>query len=327
MITWGLISIATAFATGPISFSIARFLLGLAEAGFTPGVYLYFTYWFPGKWRAKATAAFLLGIPVANIVGSPLSGWLLEQHGIWGLKNWQLLLVTEAMPAVLLGVACLFVLVDTPAKAKWLTAREKTWLNDRIAKEQQTIGASHGTTLRAALTNPKVFTLAAINFCCIVGSIGIGIWLPQIIKGLGISNGMIGLVVALPYLLGAVSMTLWARLANRSQRRLPYVVSALALAAVALVEDRQSQRSRGQHPVVPGNVLGHSLDVPHRPRGGGRTGDDRFDRQPGRLHRGCDQQLYPALLRRGVDPADRHLPDDLAGRPGQTTARTAPGTQ
>ncbi len=136
---------------------------------------------------------------------------------------------------MLLGVACLFVLVDTPAKAKWLTAREKTWLNDRIAKEQQTIGASHGTTLRAALTNPKVFTLAAINFCCIVGSIGIGIWLPQIIKGLGISNGMIGLVVALPYLLGAVSMTLWARLANRSQRRLPYVVSALALAAVALV--------------------------------------------------------------------------------------------
>ncbi|KPA99378.1 MFS transporter [Pseudomonas asplenii] len=235
MITWGLVSMATAFATGPISFSIARFLLGLAEAGFTPGVYLYFTYWFPGKWRAKATAAFLLGIPVANIVGSPLSGWLLEQHGVWGLKNWQLLLVTEAMPAVLLGVACLFVLVDTPAKAKWLTAREKAWLSERISKEQRTIGASHGNTLRAALTNPKVFTLAAINFCCIVGSIGIGIWLPQIIKGLGISNGMVGLVVALPYLLGAVSMTLWARLANRSQRRLPYVVAALALAAVALV--------------------------------------------------------------------------------------------
>ncbi|WP_416773143.1 MFS transporter [Pseudomonas sp. RHF3.3-3] len=235
MITWGLVSMATAFATGPISFSIARFLLGLAEAGFTPGVYLYFTYWFPGKWRAKATAAFLLGIPVANIVGSPLSGWLLEQHGVWGLKNWQLLLVTEAMPAMLLGVACLFVLVDTPAKAKWLTAREKAWLSERISKEQRTIGASHGNTLRAALTNPKVFTLAAINFCCIVGSIGIGIWLPQIIKGLGISNGMVGLVVALPYLLGAVSMTLWARLANRSQRRLPYVVAALALAAVALV--------------------------------------------------------------------------------------------
>ncbi|HCV41639.1 MFS transporter [Pseudomonas vlassakiae] len=235
MITWGLISMATAFATGPISFSIARFLLGLAEAGFTPGVYLYFTYWFPGKWRAKATAAFLLGIPVANIVGSPLSGWLMEQHGVWGLKNWQLLLVTESMPAVLLGIACLFVLVDAPNKAKWLNPREKAWLTQRLSQEQQAIGASHGNTLRAALTNPKVFTLAAINFCCIVGSIGIGLWLPQIIKSLGISSGVVGPVVALPYLLGAVAMTLWARLANRSTHRLPYVASALAFAALALV--------------------------------------------------------------------------------------------
>lgn len=235
MITWGLISMATAFATGPISFSIARFLLGLAEAGFTPGVYLYFTYWFPGKWRAKATAAFLLGIPVANIVGSPLSGWLLELHGVMGLKNWQLLLVTEAMPAVLLGIACLFLLVDSPAKAKWLSAREKAWLNNRLSQEQKDISASHGNTLRAALTNPKVFILAAVNFCCIVGSIGIGIWLPQIIKSLGIASGMVGLVVAIPYLLGAIAMTLWARLANRSRQRLPYVVGALAMAAAGLV--------------------------------------------------------------------------------------------
>ncbi|NCE83718.1 MFS transporter [Pseudomonas sp. Q1] len=235
MITWGLISMATAFATGPISFSIARFLLGVAEAGFTPGVYLYFTYWFPGKWRAKATAAFLLGIPVANIVGSPFSGWLLEQHGVLGLRNWQLLLITEALPAVLLGIACLFLLVDTPLKARWLSDREKTWLNNRLSEEQKAIGASHGTTLRAALTNPKVFTLAAINFCCIVGSVGIGIWLPQIIKSQGISSGALGFVVALPYVSGAIIMTLWARLANKSRQRLPYVVGALAMAAAALV--------------------------------------------------------------------------------------------
>ena len=235
MITWGLLSMATAFATGPVSFSILRLLLGIAEAGFTPGIYLFFTYWFPGKWRAMATAAFLLGIPTANIIGSPLSGWLMQQHGVLGLKNWQLLLVTEALPAVLLGIACLWVLVDTPAKAKWLTNREKTWLTDKITKEQSAIGASHGNTLRAALTNPKVFTLAAVNFCCIVGSIGIGMWLPQIIKGLGIPGGTLGFVVALPYVLGAVSMTLWARLANRSEHRLPYVVSALGMAAVALV--------------------------------------------------------------------------------------------
>lgn len=235
MITWGLLSMATAFATGPVSFSILRFLLGVAEAGFTPGIYLFFTYWFPGKWRAKATAAFLLGIPTANIIGSPLSGWLMEQHGVLGLKNWQLLLVTEALPAVLLGIACLWVLVDSPAKARWLTAREKNWLTNKISKEQSLIGASHGNTLRAALTNPKVFILAAVNFCCIVGSIGIGMWLPQVIKGLGISGGTLGFVVALPYVLGAISMTLWARLANRSAHRLPYVASALGMASVALV--------------------------------------------------------------------------------------------
>jgi len=210
MITWGLISVGTAFATGPVSFSIMRFLLGLAEAGFTPGVYLYFTYWFPGKWRAKATATFLLGIPTANIFGSPLSGWLL-------------------------GIACLFVMVDTPAKARWLSEREKAWLQNKLSSEQASISATHGNTLRGALTNPKVFVLAAINFCCIVGSIGIGIWMPQIIKSLGMENSTVGLVAALPYVLGAVSMTLWARLASGSRHRLPYVVGALALAAMSLV--------------------------------------------------------------------------------------------
>ena len=235
MITWGLISMATAFVTGPISFSIARFMLGLAEAGFTPGVYLYFTYWFPGKWRAKATATFLLGIPAASIFGSPLSGWLMTLHDVAGLRSWQLLLVMEALPAVLLGIACLFVLVDTPSKARWLSAREKQWLSDQLANEQRTIAATHGNTLRGALTNYRVFVLAAINFCCIVGSVGIGIWMPQIIKSLGVSSGTVGMIAALPYILGALVMTVWSRLANRSVRRMLYVVSALAFAACSLV--------------------------------------------------------------------------------------------
>lgn len=235
MITWGLISMATAFATGPISFGIARFLLGVAEAGFTPGVYLYFTLWFPGKWRARATAAFLLGIPMANIFGSPFSGWLLGIHGVAGLQSWQLLLITEALPAVILGIACLFVLVDSPAKAKWLSAREKHWLGERLASEQREIATRHGNTLRGALTDKKVFVLAFINFCCIVGSVGIGIWLPQIVKGLGMENATVGFVTAIPYILGACAMTVWARLANRSQQRMPYVIGALCLAALALV--------------------------------------------------------------------------------------------
>lgn len=124
------------------------------------------------------------------------------------------------------SLPCLFLLVDSPVKAKCLSAREKSWLNNRLSQEQKDISASHGNTLRAALTNPKVFTLTAVNFCCIVGSVGIGIWLPQVIKSLRIASGMVGLVVALPYLLSAIAMTLWFRLANQSRLRLPYVVGA-----------------------------------------------------------------------------------------------------
>jgi len=133
MISWGLISMATAFVVGPKSFAAARFMLGLAEAGFTPGIYLYFTHWFPGKWRAKVTAAFLVGIPVANIIGSPISGALLQLGGVGGLQSWQWLLLAEGFPAILLGIACLFVLSDRPQKAKWLSEQEKRVLAQRLA--------------------------------------------------------------------------------------------------------------------------------------------------------------------------------------------------
>jgi MFS transporter, ACS family, tartrate transporter len=234
MITWGLISMATAFAVGPKSFALARFMLGLAEAGFTPGIYLYFTSWFPGESRAKATAAFLVGIPVANIVGSPISGAIMQMDGLWGLKSWQALLVLEAVPAVLLGIACLFLLSDRPSKASWLRQDEKDWLEGQLAAEQKTMSARHGSTLRAAFTNWRVFVLAFINFCCIVGSVGIGLWLPQIVKGFGVSSSTVGLIAAAPYAVGAVCMIAWARVARRSANRMPYVVGALLLAAVAL---------------------------------------------------------------------------------------------
>ena len=234
MITWGLISMATAFVVGPKSFALARFLLGLAEAGFTPGIYLYFTSWFPGESRAKATAAFLVGIPIANMIGSPISGAIMQMGGFWGLKSWQALLVLEALPAVILSIACLFVLGDRPSKVKWLRPDEKDWLEGQLAAEQKTMAARHGNKLRDAMTNWRVFALAFINFCCIVGSVGIGIWLPQIVKGFGVSSSTVGWITAAPYAVGAVSMTLWARLASRSSNRLPYVVGALALAAAAL---------------------------------------------------------------------------------------------
>ncbi|MEX3760625.1 MFS transporter [Paraburkholderia phenoliruptrix] len=234
MFTWGLISMLTAFVVGPKSFAAARFLLGLAEAGFTPGIYLYFTQWFPGKWRAKVTAAFLVGIPVANMIGSPISGALLQLGGLHGLRSWQWLLLIEGLPAVLLGIACLFLLADRPEKARWLTAEEKHSLARRLALEQGDIGAKHGTNLRDAMTNWRVFVLAFINFCGIVGSVGVGMWMPSMIKQFGVEHAVVGWLTAIPYLIGAFAMLWWARVANRAVNRIPYVAGALVIAAAAL---------------------------------------------------------------------------------------------
>jgi len=235
MISWGLISMATAFISGPVSFAIARFCLGVAEAGFTPGIYLFFTYWFPGNWRAKITAAFLVGIPVANIIGSPISGALMQITGHEHIRNWQWLLLIEGLPAVILGVMCLFVLSDRPEKARWLAPREQQLLSRRLADEQQQIAATHGSQMRDALRNPLLYLLAFINFCGIVGSIGVGLWMPQIIKQLGVSHTATGFLAALPYVCGAVSMLLWARRANASAHRIRWISGALVIAALALM--------------------------------------------------------------------------------------------
>jgi MFS transporter, ACS family, tartrate transporter len=234
MISWGLISMATAFVTGPTSFAVARFCLGMAEAGFTPGIYLFFTYWFPGTWRAKITAAFLVGIPVANIIGAPISGALMQITSHEHIRNWQWLLLIEGVPAVLLGIACLFFLDDKPAKAKWLTDDEKSLLQRRLDEEQQRIAAKHGDSMRHAMRNPLLWLLALINFCGIVGSIGVGLWMPQIIKQMGVSHTATGFLTALPYVCGALSMLFWARRANLSPHRIRWVSGALVMAAIAL---------------------------------------------------------------------------------------------
>ena len=180
-----------------------------------------------------------MGIPTANIVGSPISGALLNLGGFAGFRSWQWLLMLEAFPAVVLGIACLFVLSDSPERASWLDVRQKAWLTGALAMERKDMASRHGSSLRDAFTNWRLFTLAFINFCGIVGSIGIGLWLPQIIKELGLSSTAVGFVAAVPYLVGAVAMTLWARLASNSENRIPYVVGALMMAAVTLAASTQ----------------------------------------------------------------------------------------
>ena len=234
MVSWGLVSTLTCLVSGPISFGVLRFFLGAAEAGFTPGVYLFFTLWFPGIWRSRATASFLVGIPVANMLGAPLSGYLLTLDGAGGLAGWQWLLVLEGVPAILLGIACLFILSDGPAGAKWLAPDERDWLATRLQDEQATLAARHGSSLRDAFCNPRVFVLALVNFCGICGSLGVSLWLPQIIRGFGLGYVAVGFVAAAPYAVGAVCMVLWARLANAAPNRIPYVCGALFMAAVGL---------------------------------------------------------------------------------------------
>jgi len=235
LITWGLLSAGTAFAVGPVSFGVMRFLLGLGEAGFTPGVFLYFTYWFPARARGRATAAFLLGIPIANIIGAPISSSLLALDGLAGLHGWQWLLILEGLPATILGFVCLFTLTDKPEQAKWLSPEERTWLVEVLASERQAIAAKHASKLKDAFTNWRVLVCAAVNFCAIIGSVGLGLWMPQILKGFGFSVVTVGFLAAIPYICGAVTMMLWARLSDRGGERSWFVASALLLGALALV--------------------------------------------------------------------------------------------
>jgi len=235
LITWGLLSAATAFAVGPASFGVMRFLLGIGEAGFTPGVFLYFTYWFPARARGTATAAFLLGIPIANIIGNPISSSLLALDGVAGLHGWQWLLILEGVPATILGFVCLFTLTDKPEQAKWLNPEERAWLGEVLANERQAIAAKHASSLKDAFTNWRVLVCAAVNFCAIIGSVGLGLWMPQILKGFGFGVVTVGFLAAIPYICGAVAMMLWARISDRGGERSWFVASALVVGAAALV--------------------------------------------------------------------------------------------
>jgi D-galactonate transporter len=234
MITWGLVSSATALVSGDLGFFTARFFLGVAEAGFVPGICYYLTMWFPNVWRAKAMVAFLVAVPIAGVIGLPVSGALLGMDGIAGLHGWQWLFIIEGVPAVLLGIVCFAVLTDNPAKAAWLTACERNWLTQTLEREKATLQLRHSYTLAQVLTNGRVLTLAAINFCYIVGTYGVGVWLPQVIKGFGLTNLQVGFVAAIPYLCGAIGMVLWARHSDKTLERTWHVAGAGFLTAAGL---------------------------------------------------------------------------------------------
>jgi MFS transporter, ACS family, tartrate transporter len=232
MITWGLISAATAFVTGTNSYYFARFALGVAEAGFFPGVAYYLAAWFPTQYRTRMLAWFLVAIPVSSLIGGPISGLILEMDGIWGLKGWQWLFIIEGLPAVLLGFVVLGVLADKPETATWLTAEEQAALTGMLAQEQRERPKS---SFVSALTDIRVIILAVVQFGFTLGSYGVGIFLPQIIKGSGLSNLTVGWLSAIPYFFASVGMIWWAWHVDRTGEKIRNLTIACALATLGLV--------------------------------------------------------------------------------------------
>jgi ACS family tartrate transporter-like MFS transporter len=232
MITWGLVSVATAWVYDVNSYYWARFALGVAEAGFFPGVAYYFAAWFPTQYRARMLAWFLVAIPLSSVIGGPISGMLLEMNGAFGLLGWQWLFIVEGLPAVVLGVVVLRVLSDRPEIAAWLSPEEQRVLNAMLAEEKRERPKS---SLAAALSDIRVVMLAAIQFGFTIGSYGIGIFLPQIIKGFGLSNLAASVLSAVPYIFASAAMLWWAWYVDRTGRKIGNLAIACAVGTAGLL--------------------------------------------------------------------------------------------
>jgi ACS family tartrate transporter-like MFS transporter len=234
MVTWGIISGLMAAATGPISFIVLRFLLGVAEAGFFPGMILYFTYWYPAHFRGRVISTLFIAVPLGNAVASVVSGAVLGMDGIWGLHGWQWVYIIEALPAVALAFVVLTLMTNRPAVATWLNADEKEWLETELRTERTTIESTGRLTLLRALTDSRVLILSMIYFTSVVAGYGITFFLPQIVKGLGHSNFVTGLLTAIPYVVGVIGLILWGHSSDRHKERRWHLIIASTLAGIGL---------------------------------------------------------------------------------------------
>lgn len=234
MITWGVVSACMALVVGPKSFYVMRFILGAAEAGFFPGVVLFLTYWLPSAYRARFIAIFMVSIPVASFLGSPLSAVLLGLDGVFGLKGWQWLFLLEGVPATLLGVGCLSVLNDKPANAHWLSEEQRSWLVARIDADGSRKAAIGHLSIWQLLRNKHFLVMAVV--CAGASSTGtaLSIWQPQILKSFGLSIMQTGLTNSIPYGIACVAMVLWGRHSDKTNERRWHTALTLILMACGL---------------------------------------------------------------------------------------------
>jgi MFS family permease len=235
MVTWGLVSAAFVFVKTPTMFYVMRFLLGLAEAGFYPGIILYLTYWYPAHRRAKIIAVFMSAIPVAGIFGNPLSGWIMDGFsGSAGLAGWQWMFLLEAMPAIIVGALVIAYLNNGIRDAKWLSESEKRLLEAEIQVDRRGTQSEH--SMRAIFGSPRVWGMCFIYFAFVMGQYGLTFWLPTLIKGTGVKGNLnIGLISAIPFVCAVIAMNLLGRSADARRERRWHLVVPAVLGAVGFV--------------------------------------------------------------------------------------------
>ena len=232
MITWGLISAATIFVTGALSLYLLRFFLGVAEAGFFPGVAFYLGTWFPSAYRTRMIAWFMVAVPISSVVAGPVSGELLRMDGVLGMAGWKWLFLLEGLPVAVLGLVALRVLADRPEQAAWLTDAERTIVRDRIGGERREREVRH---LGAALKDVRVLILAGVQFGFLVGSYGVGLFLPQILKLGNLSDREVGYLSSGAYVVATVGMIVWAGQVDRRGGKIINLALACFVSAVGFL--------------------------------------------------------------------------------------------
>jgi MFS family permease len=234
MVSWGIVSCLMIFVNSPWMFYSLRLLLGIAEAGFFPGVILYLTYWFPSRRRGEMTALFMLAVALTGVIGAPLSGWILHQFsGTTGLRGWQMLFLLEGIPSIVLGIFVPWLLANGVRSAQWLNEDEKRLLEQNLQAEE---AHKMDLPLSGIFFNPLLILFAAIYFCSVMGLYGTGFWIPQLIKNTGVTDPLyLGLLTAIPYSFGAIAMVVLGRSSDRSGERRLHFALASFLGAVGIV--------------------------------------------------------------------------------------------
>jgi ACS family tartrate transporter-like MFS transporter len=237
LITWGFVASLTGFAHSVAQLHVVRFLLGMAEAGFFPGIILYLTYWFPERERARPVAMFMTGLPIMLTFGAPISGWVLDHVHWLGISSWRWLLILEGIPAAICGFLTYFVLPNRPEEAKFLTSEERDWLCAKLAREKEEKQAKHRSSMTQTLTSPRVWHLALIYFAFLTDYYCLNFWMPLEVKALSaqLSNTLVGLLVMIPNIMGLLAMIMVSHSSDRRLERRYHVAGTAAVGGAAMM--------------------------------------------------------------------------------------------